>query len=333
MPNSELIERAEANVRAYSGLVMDCPLSISPDAATGPGVFDPSSLMHETRQSSHTRWLGPRRTKNAVYAYDGTLEGMFTALHAAFQARDAEAEILESRDVQPRLGQDVYEAPMQLDEASKVRRLIEYSLGEQAFRCIRTAAASDRPDRGTIVYRFLRNALPASKRARYNRCERKHTCTRACEAAKACPMLDDLANPTAFNLMSLYREVMNERHHMVQFMRFEHCEGDVWYARCNPKANVVPLVMDWFIPRFNDQRFLIYDENHGMSGVYDGERWYLVRGDDVTPPPHMDDERMMQEAWRRFYHSLAVEARYNPELRRGFMPMRLWRNLTEMRAW
>ena len=339
MSNSKLIERAEASVRAETGIIWDYHPGISVgtrignDRPTITDAFESSCAISHDSQGSSTQWLGPLRTSNAVYAYDGTLEGMFTALHAAFRAHDSEAEILESRHVQPRLGQDVYEVPMLLDEASKVRRLIEYSLGSQAFRFIRTAAASENPARGTVLHRFLRDVLPTSGRTGCNRCAKKERCTRACEHPATSSVLDDLANPAVFNLSKLYREVMNERHYMLQFMRFAHCEGDVWYARCNPKANVVPLMMEWFIPRFNDQRFLIYDENHGMSGVYDGERWYLVRGDDVTPPPHMDDERMMQRAWRRFYDSLAVEARYNPELRRGFMPMRLWRNLTEMRAW
>ena len=38
----------------------------------------------------------------------------------------------------------------------------------------------------------------------------------------------------------------------------------------------------------------------------------------------------MQQAWKRFYDTGAVEARYNPELRRQFMPKRFWKNITEM---
>ena len=38
----------------------------------------------------------------------------------------------------------------------------------------------------------------------------------------------------------------------------------------------------------------------------------------------------MQRAWKRFYRAVAVESRYNPELRRQFMPKRLWKNITEM---
>lgn len=123
---------------------------------------------------------------------------------------------------------------------------------------------------------------------------------------------------------------------MRQFIRFEHLrdeDSDFWFARCNPKSSVVPLVMDHFVERFNVQPFIIYDENHGMAGVYEGQRWYLVRtGEDPTLhlPDKAADEVPMQQAWKRFYRAVAVESRYNPELRRHFMPKRLWKNLTEM---
>ena len=255
---------------------------------------------------------------------------MFTAIHAAFLARDAAADILEASSLQPRLGQEVVDVATNMEDALKVRRLVEYSLGAQAFRAIRTAASTEDAGRGTAIYRFLRHALRESGRNACTSCAKKERCTRACSMPKSCAVLDDISHPAVRGVTELYRSVVNERHLMLQFMRFEHCEGDVWFARCNPKANVVPLLMDWFVPRFNDQKRVIYDENHGMSGVYDGEHWYLVAGDDVTPPPHMDDERMMREAWRRFYRAIGVEGRYNPELRRSFMPMRLWRNLPEL---
>ena len=41
------------------------------------------------------------------------------------------------------------------------------------------------------------------------------------------------------------------------------------------------------------------------------------------------EERRYQDLWRRFYDTIAVEGRINPQLRRGNMPMRYWPNMTE----
>ena len=124
---------------------------------------------------------------------------------------------------------------------------------------------------------------------------------------------------------------MNERHLMMQFLRFEHFENGIWFAKCNPKANVVPLLMDWFADRFNAERFVIYDEVHQVAGIYDGSGWYLAQTDEVHLPRYAADEAAMQAAWKGFYDAMSISARYHPELRRHFMPKRLWRNIPELR--
>ena len=88
--------------------------------------------------------------------------------------------------------------------------------------------------------------------------------------------------------------------------------------------------MDWFSGRFNTQPFVIHDEGHDLAGVYEGSDWYLVRTDRLDLPGPTADERAMKDAWKRFYRTIAVESRYNPELRRQFMPKRLWKNITEL---
>ena len=109
----------------------------------------------------------------------------------------------------------------------------------------------------------------------------------------------------------------------------------MWFARVNPKASVVPLVMDHFVERLGVQPFIIYDEVHELAGVYDGGDWHLVatagQGDLARAlPDPTADEALFSEAWRTFYRSVSVDARYHPELRRQFMPKRFWKNLTEL---
>lgn len=105
---------------------------------------------------------------------------------------------------------------------------------------------------------------------------------------------------------------MNERHRMLQFLRFEHLENGVWFARCNPAASVIPLLMDWFSGRFNTQPFIIFDEAHNIAGVYEGRDWYLVQTENVDLPDRASEERLMQQAWKRFYDTVAVEAATTP---------------------
>ena len=143
-------------------------------------------------------------------------------------------------------------------------------------------------------------------------------------------VLGQLAHPCVEPFIALQRFVMNERHYLMQFLRFREMQGGVWLATCNPKANVVPILMDWFAERFNTQPFIIFDETHNLAGVSKQGAWTLVKSDALSLPGETADEALMADAWKRFYDAVAIDDRYNPELRRSFMPKHFWKNIIEL---
>ena len=250
---------------------------------------------------------------NIAYLHDGSLEGLLSAVFLAYERREEPDEIVPEARYQPRFAQETITVDTDFDRAMRVKRGIERVAGRNTFTAVLRASTCDDYDAGIIVYRFVRHVMSRPKDDRSS------------------PVLEDLANPVVSDLVRLSRRVVNECEKMRQFVRFSHLENGVWYARCNPNASVVPLVMGYFSARLNDQPFIIYDENHHLAGMYDGKTWELVSGDAVNVPPSTERDVEMQEAWKRFYDTLSVDARYNPELRRHFMPVRLWNNLTELK--
>lgn len=266
--------------------------------------------------------------EGAAYVYDGSVEGLLSAIFAAAAAHDREADIIRDGEVQARLGQDVILVPTNYAHARRIQRTLVCAHGSEAFEAVYLAALSDEPDVPLIIQRFVMYALQMQNPCRC--CAKKATCDRPCQMPQTSSLINDIGNPLVWQLRKTVRSVINERHQMLQFLRFEHRENDVWFARCNPNASVVPLLMRHFAGRFNTERFVIYDENHGLSGIYDGRTISYVNSDNVNVPPAADDEADAQEAWRRYWHSITIAQRYNPELQRQFMPKRFWRNITEM---
>lgn len=284
----------------------------------------------------------PEVYDEVAYAYDGTLEGLLSAIFAAYANHEDPSDVVPEGVMQPRLAQRVAHIETNLMHADRVRRGLCRTCGCQAFDAVKKAALSAREDAGTAAYRFVRYAMDSQKKRDCARCRKRATCSGA-QGRGPCPKqrgraLSDITHPAVEPLFKVARSVDQECEHMRQFIRFEHLEADgvdVWFTRCNPRDSVVPLIMGHFVERFNVQPFVIYDENHHLAGVYDGRTWYLVRTDDpATPllflPDRAAEEAAVQQAWRRFYRTVAVESRYNPELRQHFMPKRFWRNLTEM---
>ncbi len=277
-----------------------------------------------------------------AYAYDGSLEGLLSAVFAAYARREQPTDVVPEERLQPRLGQRVATIPTDMAHATRVLRGLRRVCGWRAVLAVKQASCSDEPDAGTAVYRFVRYAMDEQKRRDCERCRKRSSCPGR-GGAGPCPKqrgraLSDITHPAVERLFRISRSISQECEHMRQFVRFQYLRGEgaeVWFARVNPKASVVPLVMDHFVERLGVQPFIIYDEVHHLAGVYDGGDWHLVstrnQGDlgQALPDPTAD-EALFSEAWRTFYRAVSVDARYHPELRRQFMPKRFWKNLTEL---
>lgn len=268
-----------------------------------------------------------------AYCHDGTLEGLFSAVFEAYARHEDPQDVVSEERLRPRLGQTIRYIETDVQHAERVQRGVGRAGGTAAVDSVMQASLSDDPDAGTVVYHFIRYAMARNRPHDDRGCRRGNSCDDTCGRSGNAGggVLGDITHPAVEPLLKLSRSVMNERHRMIQFLRFEHLENRVWFARCNPSASVVPLLMDWFSARFNTQPFMIYDETHRLAGVHEGDGWRLVRTEGMTLPDHAAEERLMQTAWKRFYRTVAVEARYHPELRRQFMPKRLWTNILEMR--
>ncbi len=268
--------------------------------------------------------------ENLAYLYDGSLEGLLSAIFAAYANHVVPTDIACAGHLQPRLGQVLVDIDTNLEHASRVQAGLCRVCGTSAFEAVKAASLSDDPQAGTITYHFIRHAMKTNKAPDYPSCPYRGKCFGNCRFAKKGSGRSDIAHPAVEPFNKIVQAVGAERHRILQFLRFEHMEGDLWFARCNPKASVVPLVMDWFVGRFNTQAFMIYDEVHHIAGVYEGRDWYLVKTEKINLPSRSSEEKTMRHAWKRFYDTVAVESRFNPELRRQFMPKRFWRNIVEM---
>ena len=278
-----------------------------------------------------------------AYQFDGSLEGLLTAVFASYARHENPTDVLPEGVLQARLGQHVVAIETDRAQASRVRSGFRRACGPKALAYATRASLSDEPGAATAVYRYIRHGMHLNAHRGCASCRRRKKCAGATNPAGRpgqahCPkvrgaLTSDLSHPAVSPVFKLARSVFTEQEHLLQFARFEHLQGGLWFARCNPKANVLPLVMDHFAGRFNTQPFLIYDEVHHLAGVYEGAGWSLVRTDGLPEPVVPDraaEEAVMQHAWRRFYRAVTVESRYNPELRQRLMPKRFWRNLTEM---
>jgi probable DNA metabolism protein len=241
-----------------------------------------------------------------VYLYDGTLEGMLSAVFTAFVRKENPVSILTADNLQESLLSSYLPQITDLSHAERVQTGIMNTLGLQAYDDVKRVFLSDDARKGGVILRYLQYTMHHGQRS----------CTH-------------LANPAVNAFDEILNQVSKEAHYMLQFVRFAQLEGGVFFSRIEPKASVVPLIMAHFASRFNIQPFMIHDARHGLAGVFDTEKWWLVEAGELTLPSATETEDVYQSLWQTFYDTIAIEERTNPTCQRNFMPKRFWGNMCE----
>ncbi|MDR2109147.1 MAG: TIGR03915 family putative DNA repair protein [Coriobacteriales bacterium] len=296
-----------------------------------------------------------------VYLYDGTLEGLLSAVFVAFERHKDPVNITVETQLQESLLLSPIPQLTSLAQAERVRTGIIEKLGERSYEDIKLAFLSDYPEKGGVILRYLQYGFRKWNQRRGGRGrdaaggrggggaggggaggggaggggsgggsdDSRHP-EQDKSRPKPVPPGFDLAHPAVDALQRLARQVNTEAHYMLQFIRFAELKSGLYFARIEPKASVVPLIMDHFAERLNIQPFMILDARHGLAGVFNRERWWLVEADatlvDLATSAAQDD---YQALWQSFYDTIAIEERRNPRCQRNFMPKRFWGMMCE----
>jgi probable DNA metabolism protein len=241
-----------------------------------------------------------------VYLYDGTLEGMLTSVFEAFRRKEEPLNVAWEQNLQQNMLCSYIPILTDIALAKRVRNGIGTTLGERVYDNVKQVFLSDDVDKGGVIVRYLLYTMR--------------------KGSKACA---HLAHPAVNAFEDVLSRVSKEAHYMLQFVRFAQLENGVYFSRIEPKASVVPLIMGHFAARFNIQPFMIHDPRHGLVGVFDTERWWLVDARDIHIPPQTKAEDGFQSLWQTFYDTIAIEERLNPRCQQNFMPKRFWGTMCE----
>ena len=141
-----------------------------------------------------------------------------------------------------------------------------------------------------------------------------------------------LAYPAIQHVMKLEKNVWNEYHHYLGFLRFEELQDKTLFARFRPHNNIVSKVIPHFADRFPEENIMIVDVTRHIVAVSSkGRIAYAITDTDfdkITLPTSAN-EQLLQNLWRCFVDSVAINERSNPKLQQQLMPLRFREFATE----
>lgn len=144
-----------------------------------------------------------------------------------------------------------------------------------------------------------------------------------------------LENEQVLQVGKAIRHLQRECELLTGFTRFSDYDG-LLVGEIAPKNWVLPILRVHFCDRLAEEPFLLFDKTHSQLLIHQPGpenrgrgRWSIVDAQDFTVPPPGEAERSYRALWRKFYDTLAIESRYNPQCRQSHMPKRYWPCMTE----
>ena len=257
-----------------------------------------------------------------VFTFDGTLDGLLTAVFDAYAQHLPPGELLRRGQPLPLFCDGEHAVTTADDKAARVWAGLEKRLSREGLHLVTLSWLSELPELDTPLFRYVYKVFqqpPTAKSIETN-----------------------YADPDVLAVRNVARRVAHEQQRMKQFIRFQKAKDGTYLAVVSPDHNVLPLITDHFQDRFRDQPWLIYDA-HRHYGYYYAPPQPAMRitfGDEASVPFSLEDgrlsddivssdDRLLQDLWRTYFKAICIRERLNPRKQLNDMPRRYWKYMTE----
>ena len=255
-----------------------------------------------------------------VYTFDNTLDGLLTAVFDSFFLHQQPEYLLGEGEQLPLFADEPHRVVTDNEKAERVWKGLEKYLSNDGLHMITISWLSEERALNQPLFNFICKVF----REKVKNLER------------------NASDEDVLAVRNTCRRVLHEELRMKQFIRFQKAKDGTYLAVVSPDHNVLPLIIDHFQDRFNDQPFLIYDA-HRHYGYYftPGEGAIRITFEDEASVPFdlsngkMDDsvlsenDKLFQDLWRTYFKAICIKERMNPKKQLSDMPRRYWKYLTE----
>lgn len=247
-----------------------------------------------------------------VYRCEDSIESIFTAVYLAYEHKKKREEVYLALHDDPVLfSEDIYVIPDKI-KTIKVMNTLQKRFGEEDYRSLCKALASEDPEKAQAVYGTIYHGLEVN-------CKPGH-------------LLEQLTDDDILKTFQLARNSGREIQHLMGFLRFQETEGKLLYAKIGPKNNILTFLMPHFADRLPMENFVVYDDIRDFFGIHPaGKQWYLYRSGEGKEPilRLTEDEIRYRELFQHFCQSIAIKARENSKLQMQMCPLRFQKYMME----
>ncbi|RMZ57959.1 DNA metabolism protein [Chryseobacterium nematophagum] len=245
--------------------------------------------------------------------YDGSFDGLLTAIFEVFEYRFKDVEIVNrERFHQENIFAEIHEIITQNNKAERVLATLEQNIGKSGIHQLLKVFLSENLQMESLILSAVKQSIKYPKNN----------------------ILQNFADNDILKISKICKSVDRERHRMTAFVRFEKMQDGVFFAKIEPDFNVIPLIRKHFKDRYQDQKWMIYDIRRNYGVLYDlktCEFFFPEEKLDLNTYQQQfhDEEKRYQKLWQRYFTHTNIIERKNLKLHIQHVPRRYWKYLTE----
>ncbi len=235
------------------------------------------------------------------YIYDGSFEGLLTAIFYAYPAKE-HINIVKEINFIPSLLNTTKTIDTEIDKFTRVYTSINEKLNLSVLENIYLVYLSDIKGAENVILDYLRLCYKYGIKI---------------NLAKN--------NDTIILIDRYSKKVTNEAHLLTGFIRFKEISPARYYSSIEPEYNILPLIEKHFTKRFSDQCFIIHDIKRSLAIVYNGNSSIITHFDyDNYKQINNNYDIEYSKLWKTFYNSVNIEERRNIRCMKQHMPRKYW---------
>jgi probable DNA metabolism protein len=247
------------------------------------------------------------------YLYDGTFEGFLTCVYLHYYEEKA-AGIYPADSYQSSILQSSRLVTTDTDKAERVYEAIELKISKEALVRVYYIFLSTISGKDNIAFLYIRLGF------------------------KVGGSISSLhSHPIVFEAQQTAGKVSFEVHRLAGLVRFSVRKlerggevQEILYAKIEPDHDVLELTGEHFSDRFKNEAFIIHDARRKKGLFCQGGQWYIAPLDEKALPGLAEEEKEYRSLWKKYFEAIAIAERINPRCQKRMMPVRYWKNLTEM---
>jgi probable DNA metabolism protein len=255
-----------------------------------------------------------------VYIFDNTFDGLLTAVFDSFFRKQQKVMLLVDGEQLPLFAEAPHQVVTDSEKAERVWKGLEKYLSKDGLHMIAISWLSEERALNQPLFNFICKVF----RMKLKGVDR------------------NASDEDVLVVRNTCRRVLHEQLRMKQFIRFQKAKDGTYLAVVSPDHNVLPLIIDHFQDRFNDQPWLIYDAHRHYGYYYDGTATPIrITFEDESAVPFSlengkldtdvlsENDQIFQDLWRSYFKAICIKERINPKKQLSDMPRRYWKYMTE----